>query len=445
MGKALFRLSYPAAVGLLSGAVYNIVDTLFIGLLNDTAAIGAATVVFPIFMMIASIGLGFGIGAASSISRLLGAKREEDANHVGSTAFFTAIAAALVFSVFGIVFLEPILIFFGATESILEAARVYGSIIIGGSIFQMLNMCMNNIIRSEGAAPYSARALIIGSALNILFDPFFMFVLDMGIRGAAVSTVLAQAVSFLYLLRFFRRRMGIVRLHLRFVRFNVWIYGELLKIGVPTFIRQSLVSLSMALINQAARPFGDEAIAGVGITIRLMSLVFMVSFGIGQGMQPLAGYNYGARQFERVYESFRLAAAAAAVYSTAVALLFFLGAEQILYAFSRDPAVIAVGSRAMRFSCITIWFMGYQTVASYFFQALGKGRETAFLAMSRQGIFLVPVILVLPGIMGLDGVFISQPIADFLTMIVTIVLLVLNTKNLKKEEAAYRQLKRSLD
>ncbi len=431
--RALYLLSYPAVLGLFSGALYSLVDTFFIGLLGQTAAVGASAVVFPIFIVISALGLGFGIGAASSVSRLLGAQREEDAQRVASTAFYSSLAAGLLLSVFGVIFIDPILIFFGATETILEHARVYGVLIIGGSVFRVLNMCMNNLIRSEGAASYSGRALILGSVLNMLLDPICMFLLGMGIRGAGAATILAQAAATLYLLRFYIKKEGVLTLSPRYFHPTLWIYRELLRIGIPTFIRQSLVSFSIALLNQAARSFGDASIAGVGIVTRLMAMIFMVNFGIGQGLQPLAGYNYGARNYRRVLASLKLAVGAATVYSSFIAVLFFLFAPHLIFVFSRDPEVISVGSRYLRISSLTVWMLGFQIVGSYLFQAIGKGRETAILAVSRQGFFFIPLVFLLPRQFGLNGLFFVQPGADFLATLLTGVLVAAYVIPLKKQ------------
>ena len=431
--RVLYVLSYPAVLGLFSGALYNLVDTFFIGLLGETAAVGAAAVVFPIFIVISALGLGFGIGAASSVSRLLGAQRTGDAQRVASTAFYSALAAGILLSIAGVIWIDPILLFFGATDSILGHARSYGVLIIGGSVFRILNMCMNNLIRSEGSASYSGRALMLGSGLNIILDPICMFLLGLGIRGAGVATILAQAAATLYLIRFYIKAMGVITLSPRFFNPTGWIYKELIRIGVPTFMRQSLVSFSVALLNQAARTYGDAPIAGVGIVTRLMSMIFMVNFGIGQGLQPLAGYSYGAGKYRRVLDSLKLAVGAATVYSTVVAVLFALFAPYIIFVFSRDPEVISIGSQYLRISSMTIWMLGFQIVGSYLFQAIGKGRETAVIALSRQGFFFIPLVFLLPQYFGLTGIFFVQPGADFLATILSGILVASYVIPLRKE------------
>lgn len=432
--KILFKLAAPAIIAMFTIALYNVVDTLYIGLLNDTAAIGAATVMFPVFMLISSIGLMFGIGAGSAISRRLGAGKAESANRIAATAYYTCIGIGLLFSITGVINIRRVLILFGATETIMERALIYGSIIIGGSIFQMLNMCLNNIVRAEGASAYSGRAMMMGAILNILLDPLFMFVLDMGIAGAAWATITAQCISNLYLLRFFIKKMGVIKIGPKHFVFSGENYAEIMKIGVPTFIRQLLASVSMGVLNNAASAFGDEVIAAMGIVMRLLTLVLYFIFGLGQGFQPIAGFNYGAKQYTRVRESFRITAIWSSTVCVFVSGVFLIFAPGLITLFSRDPDVIAIGTRALRFYSATLLLFGFQNTSGIFFQALGKGREAAFLAMSRQGLFLIPLLLILPGFLGKDGIIFSQPAADLLTVAITVFLLAANSKKLACEE-----------
>jgi putative MATE family efflux protein len=434
INKTLLKLSTPAIIAMLAIALYNIVDTMYIGLLKDTAAIGAATVMFPVFMIISSIGLMFGVGAGSAISRRLGAGEAERANRIAATAYYSCITIGILFSVFGVINIRKILQLFGATETIMEKAVIYGSIIIGGSIFQMLNMCLNNIVRAEGASTYSGRAMIMGAVLNVILDPIFMFVLDLGIAGAAWATITSQLISNLYLLRFFLKKKGVIRIGPKHFSFSGENYAEIMKIGVPTFVRQVLLSVSMGVMNNSASLYGDGAIAAIGVVTRLLALVTFVVFGLGQGFQPIAGFNYGAKQYARVHKSFRITIIWSSSFSILVSGLFLLFAPLLIKLFSQDPEVIAIGTRALRFSSSTLMLLGFQNTASIFFQALGKGRETAFLAMARQGLFLITLLLILPRFLGLDGIIFSQPLADLLTLVVTLVLLAANSRNLAREE-----------
>ena len=433
ISRTLRMLSFPAVAAMLVNAIYNVVDTAFIGLLNDTAAIGAAAVLFPVFMFIGAIGLTFGIGAASVISRKLGEQKAGDARKTASTAFYSALIIGIAFSVVGNIFIEPILILFGATETILSKAVIYGRIIIGGSFFQVINMCMNNILRSEGASGYSGRALAAGAVINIILDPVFMFVFDMGLAGAAAATITAQMLSSLYLLRFFIMKKGILRIKLSDFSPSPAVYRALMVIGFPTFARQLFVSVSMGMLNNAAGVYGDPAVAAIGISFRVVSLVMMVLFGLGQGLQPLAGYNFGAQQFDRVIQSVRTALIWSTVFAGFMSLVFWFAAVPVVRIFSGDADVVRIGSLALRSVCISFVLVGIQTAFASLFQALGRGAEAAVIAVARQGIFFIPAVLVLPGILGLHGVVFAQPAADILSFAVAVPLGLMEMRKLKKQ------------
>ncbi|MBI9106474.1 MAG: MATE family efflux transporter [Spirochaetales bacterium] len=432
IGKALWTLAMPAVIAMFVNAVYNVVDTAFIGLLHDTASIGASAVLFPIFMLIAAIGLTFGMGAASVISRKLGENKPEHARRTASTAFYTSVIAGIIFAVLGNVFIEPLLRLFGATDTILEKAVIYGRIIIGGSIFQVLNMCMNNILRAEGAAGYSGRALMLGGILNIILDPIFMFVFKMGLAGAAAATITAQFISTIYLLRFFIMKKGILSIRIMDFHPTRAIYHGIMTIGIPTFARQVFMSISMGMLNSAAGLYGDAAVAAVGITLRVISLVMMVIFGIGQGLQPLAGYNYGARQYDRVIKSTRKAIIWSVSFAAVMSVVFWIAAGRIVSLFSQDPMVVEIGIKALRFTSTTLVLVGIQNSYGILFQALGKGLQAAILAIARQGLFFIPAVLILPRLFGLNGVIVTQVTADVLSIMVTIPLAIIEVKHLRK-------------
>ena len=436
IGTALRTLAIPAVISMLVNAIYNVVDTAFIGLLNDTAAIGAAAILLPIFMLIGAIGLTFGIGAASVISRKLGENNPDEAKRTASTAFYSSLIVGICFAVVGNIFIEPLLRIFGATDSILDKAVIYGRIIIGGSTFQVLNMCMNNMVRAEGAAAYSGRALILGGVLNIILDPVFMFVFKMGLAGAAAATITAQFISTVYLLRFFISKHGILRIRIRDFHPKASTYKGIMAIGLPTFARQVFVSISMGLLNSAASLYGDAAIAAIGISMRVMMLVMMVIFGIGQGVQPLAGYNYGAKQIGRVIQTVRKAVSWSVVFTLAMTVIFWLFTERLVRIFSADPQVIEVGIKSIRYTSATLTFFGILNVYASLFQALGKGFQAGLLAVARQGIFFIPMVLILPVFLGLDGVVLTQAAADILTLLVTIPMAVMEMKHLRKLEAS---------
>ena len=436
VNKAITGMAVPAIIGMMVNAIYNIVDTFFVGMLNDTASLGATTVLFPIFMLISAVGMTFGMGSASAISRKLGEQKKDEASGIASTAFFTTMGIAVVFIILGNIFIKQLLGLFGATATIMEKAEVYGSIIISGSIFQMLNMNMNNMLRAEGAAKISGTALAIGALLNIILDPIYMFVFDLGLAGAAWATVTGQIVSTVFLASFYIRKKTMVHINPKLFRPSVHVYTQIMKIGVPTFLRQGLNSFAMAMLTNAAAPFGDSAIAAIGISLRVVMMPMMVLFGFSQGFQPLAGYAWGARNIKRVRDSIRFSLIWTSRFALAAAVILFAFSGLIISAFSNDPEVLVRGRLLLRLNVLVLPFMGIQLTYAFLYQALGRGRPSMLLAVARQGILFIPLVLILPGVFGLTGVYIAQPIADALTVALTLILAVRISRELKSLEAA---------
>ncbi|SKC89926.1 MATE family efflux transporter [Maledivibacter halophilus] len=304
--KILIKLAMPGIIAMLVNAVYNVVDTIFVGMLDNTSAIGAVSVAFPLFMIIAAFGQMFGVGAGSYISRLLGEKKKELADKTASTTFFTSIACGIIFTLFGLAFIEPLLKLFGATETIMPFAKDYSRILIFGAVFTVSNMSLNNMIRAEGNAKFSMIAISIGAGLNIILDPIFMYSLNMGIKGASLATVLSQIISFVFLIRYYISGKSYIRISINYFNFSKKIYSEIMKIGIATFARQGLSSLALGLINIAAKPYGDAAVAAMGVTLRVLSIGIFVIFGYNQGFQPIVGYNYGAKKYNRVREAIKI-------------------------------------------------------------------------------------------------------------------------------------------
>ena len=431
--KILIKLALPGIVAMLVNAVYNIVDTMFVGMLNNTSAIAAVSVAFPIFIMIAAFGQMFGVGAGSYISRLLGENNKEVADQTTSTTFFTSLVCGIGFVVVGTVFLEPLLRLFGATDTIMPFAKDYSRILVYGAVFTVLNMTLNNMIRAEGNAKFSMFAISLGAGLNIILDPIFMCTFDMGIKGAALATVIAQIISFIFLIRYFISGKSYIKISTKHFVFSKKIYSEIMKIGIATFARQGLSSLSLGLINIAAKPYGDAAVASMGITLRVLSLGVFIVFGYNQGFQPIAGYNYGSKQFGRLKEAIKVSLKWTTVFCVMMTVVFMSFAEVIISSFSNDPQVIEIGAKTLRAIILLFPLFGFQQVYAVTFQALGRGMEALLLSLARQGIFLIPAILILPKFFGLEGVIFSQTVADFFTIIITVILAVKMHKGLNKE------------
>ena len=426
IGKTLFTLAVPAIAGMVVMAVYNVVDTYFVSLLRDTTAIAATGIVFPVFQLIGAVGLTFGMGAASVISRRLGEERQEEAAQTATTALYSALAAGILFSVTGMMFTRMILKLFGATDSIMEQAVLYGRIILGGSVFQVMNMTLNNMLRSEGAAVHSSTGQILGAVANIILDPVFIFGLNLGITGAAIATVISQCLSTCYLLSFYLRNKGALNpLDVTHLKLNAYTYGAIMTLGLPTFIRQVMSSISFGILNRAAGQFGDSAIAALSVSLRLFMLLLMALFGLAQGLQPLVGFNYGAGNIKRVMKAIGLVFAIVTGVGVVVGVSAFAFAPELMKVFApQDGEVIAFGSFAIRALSLVLLPVGYVVMSGSTFQALGKGGPSLILAVSQQGGFLIPLVIVLPRFVGLNGVYLAQPSAFVLSFFVGAGLLV---------------------
>ncbi len=432
--KVLMKLAVPGIIGMLVNAIYNIVDTLFIGMLNDTSAIGAVSVAFPLIMLIGSVGQMFGVGANSYISRLLGAKDQHTAEKTAATAFGTTIIVAIAFTIIASFSLEGILKSFGASQTIMPYAMKYGRIMVFFSVFTMINMTMNNMIRAEGGAKFSMMALSLGAGLNMLLDPLYIFTFNMGIEGAAWATITGQIVSTVFLLSYYMRGKCQVPLKVKNFKPSGKLYSEIFKIGIPTLMRQVLISVSMGLINTSAIVYGDAAVAAMGVSMRVLSMAFYVTFGYLQGFMPVVGYNYGAKLYDRVEDSISFSIKVTTIFNTSACIVFILFAEPIMSAFTNDVNVISLGTRAMKYSSSMLPFFGYMVIGNGVFQAFGRGKEALLLSVARQGIFLIPAILILPQVLGVRGILIAQPFADLLTLVTTYILFSKLKADLKLEQ-----------
>ncbi|MCT4593833.1 MAG: MATE family efflux transporter [Anaeromicrobium sp.] len=419
ISTVLLKFGIPAIVGMLINAIYNFVDAIFVGGLG-TSAMGAAAIAFPISMVIIGVGLTLGSGAASYIARLLGKGDRKQANKTASTAFFGSIILGVMIIIPSLIFIEPLLKSFGATKSILPFAKDYGYIFIGGSVFSVMNITLTNIVRAEGAAKMGMKVLIVGAILNMILDPIFIYTLDFGIKGAAIATVISQVVTTILLINFFYSDKSSIKLSVKYFTLSKEILLEIFKIGTPTLIFQILSSASMGLINLAAAPYGDAAVAAMGIVNRIFAIGSYVIFGYSKGFQPIAGYSYGAKKYGRLKESIDISLKWTTYFCLALAITQSIFARQIVSAFSNDPRVLQISARALRAYSIMFPFFGFQIIYMTLFLALGKAREGAILSLGRQGMFLIPTVLILPRIIGLDGVIFSQGIADFFTTLLTL-------------------------
>lgn len=382
---------------------------------------GAISVVYPLGQVVVGLGLLFGNGAASYISRLLGRGDRENADKVASTALYSSVSVGAVIIIISMVFLHPILKLLGATDSILPFAATYASIYIVSCIFNVFNVTMNNIVTSEGAAKTTMCALLTGAVLNIALDPLFIYVFDLGVAGAAIATAISQVVSTCVYLTYILRKKSVFHFRVKDCTYTKETMSEIFKIGIPTLIFQILTSVSISLINNAAGDYGDSAIAGMGVVTRLISMGSLSVFGFIKGFQPIAGYSYGAKKFDRLREAIKTSILWSTAFCVIFGVILALFPTAIVSQFTKgDAEMIRIGAASLRANGISIMLFGFYTVYSSLFLALGKGREGFILGACRQGICFIPVILLLPIVWGLNGIMYAQPIADALSAVITV-------------------------
>lgn len=432
--KALLAMGIPTMVGMLINSLYNLVDAYFVGNLGESQ-MGAISVVFPLGQLIVGLGLLFGNGAGSYISRLLGQGEKGTANNAASTALYSSLAAGVIFIIISVIFLKPFLILLGASESILPYAVEYSRIYVISCIFNVFNVTVNSIITSEGAAKTAMSALLTGAVLNTILDPIFIYTLELGVSGAAIATAISQAASaFVYLIYIVRGKSNF-SFKISDYTFDKNIYAEIFKIGVPVFIFQLLTSVSISLTNRAIKDYGDSAIAGIGTVTRLVSMGSLTIFGFIKGFQPIAGFSFGAKKFDRLHEAIKTSVQWSTIFCVIVGLIFVLFPAQIISQFTKnDLNLIEIGAKALRANGISFMFFGFHTVYSSLFLALGKGKEGFILGACRQGICFVPVICILPIFLGINGILYAQPIADLITVVVTVGMAVPLQKRLKEAQ-----------
>ncbi len=418
--KALLAMGIPTMVGMLVNAFYNLVDAYFVGGLGESQ-MGAISVVYPLGQVVVGLGLLFGNGAASYISRLLGCGDRENADKVASTALYSSVSVEAVIILISMVFLHPILKLLGATDSILPYAATYAGIYIVSCIFNVFNVTMNNIVTSEGAAKTTMCALLTGAVLNIALDPLFIYVFDLGVAGAAIATAISQAVSTCVYLTYIFRKKSVFHFRVKDCTYTKETMSEIFKIGIPTLVFQILTSVSISLINNAAGDYGDSAIAGMGVVTRLISMGSLSVFGFIKGFQPIAGYSYGAKKFDRLREAIKISILWSTAFCVIFGVILVLFPTSIVSQFTKgDAEMIRIGAASLRANGISIMLFGFYTVYSSLFLALGKGREGFILGACRQGICFIPIILLLPMVWGLNGIMYAQPIADVLSAVITI-------------------------
>lgn len=418
-GKLLFSLACPTVVIQMITIIYNTADTYFVSKIN-TSASAAVGVAFSLMAVIQAFGYGIGMGANSLISRQLGTGNEENANKYGSSAVFAALILGLLLTVLGLIDIERLMQFLGSTKTMLPYACDYAKYILIGAPFMCVSFVLNNILRSEGEAFFAMIGMTTGGVFNVILDPIFIFTLHMGIAGAALATMLSQIVGVTLLASVFILNKSIVRLRIRWISRNITDYLAILKSGFPTICRQGLASIASALLNIKASYYGDAAVAAITISNKVYMLVRNVILGIGQGYQPIAGFCYGAGDKKRVRKLFSLSCLAGTAICTAAAIIIFIFSPRIILWFRDDAEVVSVGRTALRCACLVMPLIAYSTYVNQTYQCLGFSLGATILACCRQGIFFIPLALLLPDLLGVLGIQILQPMADLLTFLISV-------------------------
>lgn len=417
--RLVCTFAVPSMVCMLVTGLYNVVDTFFVGKI-DTQSTAALGIVFVYMTLIQAISFFFGHGSGNFISRALGARQSEQAETMAATGFFTAVLMAGLLALCGFLFMDPLLRFFGSTPTILPVARPYFAYVLIGTPFISGVFVMNNQMRLQGNAMMSMVGVLSGAVLNILLDPLFIFVLDMGVAGAGLATAVSQFVSFWIMFAIIGRNGGI-RIRLRNFQPSVARYREIIAGGLPSLVRQGLISVVSVCVNNLAAQYGDPAVAAFSVVNRVMALVLAALLGFGQGFQPVCGFNYGAKLFDRVRRAFRFSVLVATVYSLVISALGLLLAPDVIRVFrAEDVEVVAIGTQVLRYQCLSFPLVGFVVIANMYLQNTRQTVSATLVAIARHGLFYIPLLYVGSVFFGLQGMVVAQPIADVFSIAMSV-------------------------
>ena len=417
--KLIPRLAVPTILSMMITMIYNLVDAYFVGKLG-TSASAAIGVVLGLQSIFQAFGFMMGHGAGSQISIRLGEGDKDTADRLFSTAFFHALVISVIVAVIGLICLEPLMRLMGSSDTILPFSKNYGFYILISGPALVGSCVLNNVMRYEGRAVLAMFGLVTGGVLNMIGDPIFMFGLGLGIDGAGLSTAISQYISFGILLYMVFSKRTISRLSPKYRSNNPADTLLIMRVGLPSLIRQMLNSLATITLNHCAMPYGDAAIAAMAIVGRIAMFIGSAMIGLGQGFQPVSAYNYGARKFARLRKSFFFTFKAGTIVLGALAVVGFLFPAPIVGIFRDDPAVIEIGAKALRFQCIAVVLQPFSVTSNMMFQSIGRSKEASFLALLRSGLYYIPALLVLPLFLGLTGIQSAQMVADMLTTLTCI-------------------------
>ena len=416
VGKLICKLAVPCIISMLVTAFYNMADTYFVGMLKSNAATGAVGVVFSMMAIIQAVGFFYGQGSGNYISRELGKKNYQEASNMAATGFFAALTTGLLICILGQIFLEPLAYLLGSTPTILPYTEEYLRVILFGAPWMTASLVLNNQLRFQGSASFAMIGIVSGALLNIALDPLLIFGLKLGVAGAGWATIISQFVSFCLLLHGCSKGSNI-RIHWRNVKLKWFYFRMIIKGGLPSLARQSLASVATICLNHAAQPFGDAAIAAMGVVQRITMFGASAMLGFGQGFQPVCGFNYGAGLYSRVKKGFWFCVKISAVFLVGVSIAGFVFAPHLIALFRDDPNVIEIGTKALQYQCLTFWVQSWIIMSNMMMQSMGRTAPATFLSVARQGLFFIPLVLILSEMLGLTGIQVSQSVSDLLTFL----------------------------
>ncbi len=430
----LVSLSLPSVANMLLSSIYNMADTYCVASLGESA-IGGVGIVFSIQSIIQSVGFGVSMGGSSIVSRRLGEKDNDAANKYASSSVLMGLVLGLLIAVICLSVLDPLLLLIGATKTILPYARDYAFVILLAAPLMCTSFVLGPLLRAEGRATFSMIVGLSGGLINLALDPIFIFVLDLGVRGAAIATAISQALSFSFALSFYIFGKGVIKLSPKYISKNIKDYWLIIKTGAPTVFRQGLGSVATTLLNVRVKIYGDAAVAAVSLANKVYIFIRSIVLGVGQGFQPIAGYNYGAKRLDRVKKVFVMATVFGSVTAGLGAILCATIPNEVMNLFGpENPDVAKIGARLLLMYSVALPFLGYSSYVNMMYQSLGFVKGATFLASCRQGVYFIPLILTLPIYFKMDGVLITQPLADILTFITSIPFCIWFLKNILKEK-----------
>ena len=435
IGKLLLQYSIPAIIGMVVNALYNIVDRMFIGNIPDigSLAITGVGITMPIMTIVLAFGMLIGIGTTANISLNLGKGNRTTAEKLLGNAFTLSIIVGLAIAITGTIFANPILNLFGASENTLFYAKEYIGIILLGCTFNILSFALNSTVRADGNPKMSSITMVIGCGANIILDYLFIFVLNLGVKGAALATIISQAITFFIILYYYTAGNSNLKLKIENFKLKKHLVTMTFAIGIAPFATQIANSLVQVIANNALKTYGSDLAIGAMTVISSLNIIFMMPiFGINQGCQPIIGFNYGAKKYERAKEAFNYATIAACV----ICIIGFISIQcfptQIISLFNNDPELTTLAIKGIRIYLLMMPVVGINIVATSYYQSIGKAKISMFVSLLRQVILLIPFTIILPKFIGLDGVWAAGACADSLSVIITLILLKKEFKQLDK-------------